>query len=166
MGKKYNFGKKGRGKNIIFGAIYTYNLVVWLTTLLICEQEVVEKFKRQVFINNVMRIKAVILGIFIIITVRNMHQCNTKEALREAAKKVIFFIVQSTRRGKGVKGCALRKKNFFSFFLISSRLLTTKPRGGGIKALVDYPLKNDNLCKTTLTKKIIFQKDTLRPAHN
>ena len=53
----------------------------------------------------------------------------------------------STKRGKGVRGFPLKKKNCFKmcflFFLFLAVLLTTKPREGRLKALVNCPLKKN-----------------------
>ena len=57
-----------------------------------------------------------------------------------------FFSGQYLRREEGVRGCPLRKIYifFFLFFLkFVPVLLTTKPSGAGLKALVDCPLKED-----------------------
>ena len=61
------------------------------------------------------------------------------------AEKSSFFSGQSTKRGG--RGCPLRKKGFFLllfflfFLLFVIVLLTTQPKGGGLKALLDCPLK-------------------------
>ena len=53
------------------------------------------------------------------------------KSLREAAKNVLFYSGQSTKRGKGVRGCPLRKKIFFFFFFFAAEFDHYAEGGGG-----------------------------------
>ena len=66
--------------------------------------------------------------------------------IREATKK--FF------------GCPLRKKDFLLFVAV---LLTTKPRGGGLKALVDCQLRKKVFVAVSLTNLIVWGLHTHTP---
>ena len=62
--------------------------------------------------------------------------------MREAAIKFFFFFIcgQSTKGGGGLRGRPLRKKKIL-FFL--KPFFSPLSQGGGLKALVDCPLKID-----------------------
>ena len=55
-------------------------------------------------------------------------------------KKVLFLVV-SPLRGVGGKGLSTKEKRTLFFLKFVIVLLTIKPRGGGLRALVGCPLK-------------------------
>ena len=60
----------------------------------------------------------------------------------KGSRKKVCYLMDSPLRGVGVRGCPLKKKKSFNvFFLLVIVLLATKPRAGGLKALVDCSLK-------------------------
>ena len=65
-------------------------------------------------------------------------------ALREAAKKSVFFIGPATKRGRGVRAWPLRKNTFFEALkkILENMLwpLSSRGRGGG-KASMASALK-------------------------
>ena len=74
--------------------------------------------------------------------------------MKGSRKKVLFFNGQS--KEAGVRGCPLRKKDFFECLnKIVVVLLTTKPRGGGLKALVDCPLKKELYLRLPLPDRAV-----------
>ena len=65
--------------------------------------------------------------------------------IREAAFFFFFFLVHSPLREGGGKGLSTKeKRTFFNVFLSFFVLLTSKPRGVGLKALLDCPLRKKN----------------------
>ena len=63
-----------------------------------------------------------------------------KGYIREAAKKSFVLSGRATKREGGLNGCATKEKRLF--FNVKKKVpMATKPRGGGLKAIVAGPLK-------------------------
>ena len=74
---------------------------------------------------------------------------------REAAKKVLFLV------GSPLRGGYLLKKNFKKKLFVAVLMNTNPKRGGGLKVLVDCPLKKRNFLRIPIRNKIFPEKDCL-----